>query len=203
MTKVCILDYGSGNVASVFNLISYLGYDCKISNKVDYIEDSSHIILPGVGSYSKSIEKIKKNISIEFLEKQILEKKKPFLGICVGMQILSTIGQEFEVCNGLNWINGTVKKMDNDKLPHIGWNNVKIKKDSDLFKNLSNEEDFYFLHSYHFLPENQNVIVAETNYETFFCSVIECDNIFGVQFHPEKSQKAGQILIKNFLDFNL
>ena len=119
------------------------------------------------------------------------------------MQILSTKGYEFEDCDGLNWIGGKVVKMDHHKLPHIGWNNVKIKKNCNLFKNLSNQEDFYFLHSYHFLPDNQNVVAAETNYENVFCSIVEYENIFGVQFHPEKSQKAGQILIKNFLNFNL
>ncbi len=200
MTKVCILDYGSGNVGSVYNLVNYLGFDCKITNNSNYINDCSHIILPGVGSYFKSMEKIKKNISIENLEQQIFKKKKFFLGICVGMQVLSTDGHEFETCNGLNWINGSVKKINNDKLPHIGWNNINIKKNSKLFQNLSDKEDFYFLHSYYLLPANKSNIIAETNYAHDFCSAIEKENIFGVQFHPEKSQRAGQILVENFLN---
>ena len=120
MKKVCIIDYGSGNVASVFNVINFLGYDCKITNDLNDIQNSSHIILPGVGSYSAAMKKINEKLSISDLENEILIKKKPFLGICVGMQILSTCGYEFGECKGLNWISGVVKKVDNPKLPHIG-----------------------------------------------------------------------------------
>ena len=200
--KICILDYGSGNVASVFNMINFLGYECKITNDIDYLEKSSHIILPGVGSYSTAMKKIKEKISFYDLEKQVLVNKKPFLGICVGMQILSTKGYEFEICEGFNWISGIVKKIENKKLPHIGWNDIKVKNDSVLLKNLDLEQNFYFVNSYHFVPEKTDHIVSISNYGQKFCSIIQKDNIFGVQFHPEKSQKAGQILIKNFLNFS-
>ena len=200
MKKVCIIDYGSGNVASVFNVINFLGYDCKITNDLNYIQNSSHIILPGVGSYSAAMKKINEKLSISDLENEILIKKKPFLGICVGMQILSTCGYEFGECKGLNWISGVVKKIDNPKLPHIGWNNIQIKKKSVLLKDLDKDYNFYFVNSYHFIPENEEDIISQTNYQQNFCSIIQKENIFGVQFHPEKSQKAGQLLIKNFLN---
>jgi imidazole glycerol-phosphate synthase subunit HisH len=202
MKKVCIIDYGSGNVASVFNVIKFLGYDCKITNDLDYIQNSSHIILPGVGSYSAAMKKMKKKVSIIDLEHEVLKKKKPFLGICVGMQILSSYGHEFEKFKGLDWIPGKVCKIDNQKLPHIGWNNIQIKKKSVLLNNLDVDYNFYFVNSFQFIPEDKENIISTTNYQQDFCSIIQRENIFGVQFHPEKSQKAGQLLIKNFLDLN-
>ena len=202
MKKVCIIDYGSGNVASVFNVIKFLGYDCKITNDLDYIKYSSHIILPGVGSYSAAMKKIKKKISIIDLEHEVLKKKKPFLGICVGMQILSSYGYEFEKFKGLDWIPGKVCKIDSHKLPHIGWNNIQIKKKSVLLNNLDADYNFYFVNSFQFIPDDKEDIISITNYQQDFCSIIQRENIFGVQFHPEKSQKAGQLLIKNFLDLN-
>ena len=120
MKKVCIIDYGSGNVASVFNVIKFLGYNCKITNDLNYIKNSSHIILPGVGSYSAAMKKINEKLSVSDLENEILIKKKPFLGICVGMQILSTCGYEFGECKGLNWISGVVKKLIIQNYPILG-----------------------------------------------------------------------------------
>ena len=198
MSKICILDYGAGNVASVYNIIKYLGFNCIISKNNEEIKKSSHIILPGVGAYSSLINKLKKNIDIKNLSNEILIKKKPFLGICVGMQILSTNGYEFRECKGLNWIEGKVKIIENKKLPHIGWNSVNIIKETELTKGLDNEQDFYFVNSFFFEAKNKDNIIAETKYDQNFCSIIKEKNIFGVQFHPEKSQKAGQLLIKNF-----
>ena len=196
---VSILDFGFGNLNSVYNTIDYLGFDCKFTNDESYIKASTHIILPGVGSYKGAMDKIKKNDS-DLLYEQVHIKKKPFLGICIGMQILSTTGDEFFVSKGLNWIEGDVVKIENEKLPHIGWNNIVIKKNSYLTKNLDDESSFYFVNSYHFKPKNSNHIIAETFYDQPFCSIIEKENIFGVQFHPEKSQKAGQLLLNNFLN---
>jgi len=187
MKKVCIIDYGSGNVASVFNVIKFLGYDCKVTNNLNFIRNSSHIILPGVGSYSAAMKKIKEKVSINDLENEVLIKKKPFLGICVGMQVLSTFGFEFGKFDGLDWIKGHVKKINHIKLPHIGWNEIKILKESKITKNLENNQEFYFVNSFYLEPLDKN-------------SIVEKENIFGVQFHPEKSQKAGQILIKNFIN---
>tara|TARA_B100001173_G_C15908959_1_gene513246 strand:- start:251 stop:862 length:612 start_codon:yes stop_codon:yes gene_type:complete len=197
--KVCILDYGSGNVASVYNLINRLDYDIKVSNKPEDIKKSSHLILPGVGAFGASVERIKSNISIELLNDEVKVNKKPFLGICVGMQVLAEKGLEFGVHKGLGWIEGTVEKLSEKVLPHVGWNNIEIKKNSPIFKNIKNASDFYFVNSYAFRVKDNNCIIAETTYENKFCSAIQKENIFGVQFHPEKSQKMGQIIIDNFL----
>ena len=197
--KVCVLDYGSGNVASVYNLLYRLNYDVKISNSSSDIKNSSHLILPGVGAFGASIEKIKNNIQIDLLENEVKNKKKPFLGICIGMQILADKGFEFGEHDGLGWIEGTVRKLKAKVLPHIGWNNIQIKKQTPIFLNLKNVDDFYFVNSYAFNVKDKNLIISETNYETTFCSAVQKENIFGVQFHPEKSQKTGQQLIHNFL----
>ena len=199
MTKVCILDYGSGNVGSVNNLIKFLNYECIISNDPNEIDNSTHIILPGVGAFGAAMQKVKEKIPIKKLENEILNKKKPFLGICVGMQLMATTGEEFGKFKGLGWIEGKVKKMKSKILPHIGWNDIIIKKDSKIFSGLDEHKDFYFVHSFHFDLSNKNLAVAETKYEETFCSIFQKENIIGVQFHPEKSQKTGQILIKNFL----
>ena len=199
MTKVCVLDYGSGNVASVYNLIKFLNYECVISNEPKIIETSTHLILPGVGAFGASMEKIKKKIPIEILENQVLKKKKPFLGICVGMQVMTEIGEEFGRHQGLGWIKGKVVKIKSKILPHIGWNDIVIKKTSKIFDGLAEHRDFYFVNSFHCNINDKNLVIAETEYEEIFCSAFQKENIIGVQFHPEKSQKAGQILIKNFL----
>jgi glutamine amidotransferase len=198
--KVCILDYGSGNVASVYNMIKFLGYECKVTNETKYIKNSSHIILPGVGSYAAAMKKLKKAVNLDELEIEVIKKKKPFLGICVGMQILSSFGFEFEESKGLNWIPGVVKKIQNKKLPHIGWNNINIKKESNLLNKIDPDHNFYFVNSYHLIPDNKENVIATTNYKQDICSIIQKKNIVGVQFHPEKSQKSGQLLLKNFLN---
>ncbi len=198
MTNVCILDYGSGNVKSVFNLLKYLNIKSIISNNPEKIKKSTHIILPGVGSFGKSMAKIKKKLPIKILEKEVLNKKKPFLGICVGMQILADHGEEFGNHKGLGWIPGKVKKLQSKILPHIGWNEINIKKKNKILEDLI-DKNFYFVNSYHFEVNDKSLVCAETTYGKKFCSVVCKDNIIGVQFHPEKSQIAGKSLIKNFI----
>ena len=198
MKKICILDYGSGNVGSVKNILEFLKFDFIISNSIQSIKDSSHIILPGVGAFGKSMEKIKKNIPLDVLEDEIINKKKPFLGICVGMQVLFNSSEEFGNFEGLGWLKGKVKKIKAKILPHVGWNEIEITKENALLRNLENNKDFYFVNSFHSIPDDKNIIISETKYEEKFCSAIQKDNIFAVQFHPEKSQLAGQIILKNF-----
>lgn len=200
--KVCILDYGSGNTRSVFNVFTTLTPNVLISNKSADIKNASHIILPGVGAFGASMEKIKNKIPLDTLEHEIIKRSKPFLGICVGMQVLADYGYEFGKHKGLGWISGTVEKIKikNLILPHVGWNNIDIVRQIPLLDKFKNKQDFYFLHSFIFREKNKKNIAAKTNYGENFNSVIFKNNIFGVQFHPEKSQKVGRVLIENFLN---
>ena len=197
--KVCILDYGSGNIKSVLNLLNHMNCSAKISNQEDDIVSSTHLILPGVGSYKASMEKIKSSIPIDTLEKEVIRYEKPFLGICVGMQVLSTIGHEVQETQGLGWIDGEVNKIkvDNLPLPHIGWQSLKIKNRTSLIDELDGL-DFYFVHSYALYPKNEKEIITNTIYGEEFCSIVQKKNITGVQFHPEKSQQAGIKILQNF-----
>lgn len=198
---VVILDYGSGNVKSVSNIIKYLGYDTEITKDNKLINKASHLILPGVGSYGACVSKIKSRLDLNLIKDEIINKKKPFLGICVGMQVLSTFGYEFEKNHGLNLISGEVKKLEVGSLPipQIGWNEINIINKSKLLDEIPDKSDFYFVHSYKFQTNSKDNIIATTIYGETFTSVIEKDNIYGVQFHPEKSQKYGIKLFSNFL----
>ena len=199
---VVILDYGSGNLKSVMNIFEYLGYKVKISRNLSEVESSSHIILPGVGSYKSCAKKLENNIGIDLLKDQIITKNKPLLGICVGMQILSTFGKENGKSDGLNFIPGVVDRLDANDLPipQIGWNTINIKKQNMLLDGIPNNSDFYFVHSYKFELETKDNVIATTNYEKEFSSIINYKNIYGVQFHPEKSQTYGIKLLKNFVE---
>lgn len=173
-----------------------------ISNSSDEIVSASHIILPGVGAFGAAMDKIKKQIPLALLAKEVVGNKKPFLGICVGLQVLAETGYEFGEHQGLGWIHGEVLKLDSEELPlpHIGWNNILARQAHPLLSNIENNQDFYFVHSYVFRAKTPANIIAQTEYGQFFNSIIAQDNICGVQFHPEKSQKAGKLLLKNFLN---
>ena len=200
--QILILDYGSGNVKSVFNISKYIENKTLVSNDIDDIKKCSHIILPGVGSFKTSMDKIKKNLPLEEITHQIINKQKPILGICVGMQVLATTGYEFGKYSGLGLVDGTVNKLEtkNYPLPNIGWNNVVIEKENILFKNLDRNNSFYFVHSFAFNAKYKDDIIATSVYEKKFICAIQKDNIYGVQFHPEKSQKSGIQLLKNFIN---
>ena len=201
-TKTCILDYGSGNIQSVYNMFNIIADDVVISNTPQALESATHIVLPGVGAFGASMEKIKMRIPIDILEREVLKHKKPFLGICVGLQLLADKGYEFGEHRGLGWIPGKVVQLNAGTLPlpHIGWNSIEITRPSELLRQFESNQDFYFVHSYAFQATNPENIIAKTDYGEKFSSIIQSENIFGVQFHPEKSQKAGQILLKNFLE---
>lgn len=201
MNSVCILDYGSGNVKSVFNLFSSITGKTVISNDPAEIERATHIVLPGVGSFGAAMRHILEKLPMEALKENVLAGKKPFLGICVGMQVLADLGREFGEHAGLGWIAGTVDKLETKELPlpHIGWNNINPKQESPLLQGLGETPDYYFVHSFAFRPKDPAVVLATTEYGGEFCSAIRKDNIFGVQFHPEKSQRTGLKLVKNFL----
>lgn len=199
--RICIIDYGAGNSRSVYNAFTAMGVPVVISNKVEDIKDSTHLILPGVGAFGAVVEKIRALPSFEHIKDEVVKKGKPFLGICIGMQILASAGEEYGNHEGLAWIPGTVKRLEvkNLSLPHIGWNNFKNIRSDGILKGITNDMDFYYLHSYHFVCDNCADMVATCEYEIVFSAVVKKENIYGVQFHPEKSQKSGRRLVENFI----
>ncbi len=203
MSRVCILDYGSGNVKSVFNLFASIVGDVVVSNDTADILNASHVVLPGVGAFGAAMRKIRDTLPLEALEQMVRIEKKPFLGICVGMQVLADRGMEFGEHAGLGWVAGTVEKLHAKDLPlpHIGWNSISCRQPSPLLSGLENSPDFYFVHSYAFQASDSRDVLATTCYGEEFCSVIRRENLYGVQFQPEKSQRSGSRLVKNFLSF--
>ncbi len=206
MQLVAIIDYGSGNIRSVDNAFKSIGVKTKVCRDWNDLNKASHIVLPGVGAFAHGMNQLKSLSLIDSLEKLVLRKGVPFLGICVGHQMLASYGYEFEKIEGMGWIDGKVKKVDirNDdiKLPHVGWNNVSITQPSPLFSDIPVDPCFYFVHSYHFIPDNKALITSVCQHGSTVTASIQKDNIFGVQFHPEKSQSAGLQLLKNFSNFN-
>jgi len=200
---ISLIDYDVGNINSLANLLKDLNIEFCITRDKNKIKNSTRIILPGVSNFSHSMNNIIKLGLDKVLEVEIIDKKKPVLGICSGMQILCTSSEEGHA-NGLNFVNGKIKKFPEDlilRVPHIGWNKIQANNNS-LFKNIDSEERFYFCHSYFFEPDTKNykIVTSKTKYGNFFCSSFSCKNIFGVQFHPEKSQDVGKKLIQNFLN---
>lgn len=202
-TKICIVDYGSGNVRSVYNIFRSIHGDVQVSNDPDDLDAATHIVLPGVGAFGASMDKVKALPSFKALEENILLKKKPYLGICVGMQILADEGLEHGRNKGLGWIRGTVKRIEAPDLhlPHVGWNDFTwCRAGNPLLKGIAAGMDFYYVHSYQFETVEKADRAATCTYGTEFAAVVNKENIYGVQFHPEKSQKAGRKLIENFVE---
>lgn len=202
MKKMLGIISGFGNYKSVVNLIEYIKKDFKEIKSPNDINECTHIIFPGVGSYISVINKLKKKKLIEPLKKALLLDKKNFLGICVGMQVLTTFGYEEKKFNGLDIISGETIKIKSKKtrLPNIGWHDIKIlKKDSKIFNGIEDRSTFYFLHSYSVQLSDDSFVSSKITLENEVVSSIENDNIYGVQFHPEKSQENGLKLINNFL----
>ena len=198
---ISIIDYGLGNVRAFSNIFKMLNIKHEITANFDAIEKSSKLILPGVGSFDWAMHKLTSSGLKELLDKIVVEKKIPILGICVGMQLMANESDEGEL-KGLGWIEGKVKKLSSNKkieiLPHMGWNYVEIEKNN-LFKGIE-DPNFYFLHSYFFDPDSQNVVLGKTSYGEKFASIVNKENIFGIQFHPEKSHDNGICILKNFAE---
>ena len=198
---ISIIDYGLGNVKAFSNIFKMLNVTHEITANFDAIEKSSKLILPGVGSFDWAMHKLTSSGLKELLDKIVIQKKIPILGICVGMQLMANESDEGEM-KGLGWIEGKVKKLSSNKeieiLPHMGWNYVEIEKNN-LFKGIK-DPNFYFLHSYFFEPERQNVVLGKTTYIEKFASIVNKENIFGIQFHPEKSHENGICILKNFAE---
>jgi glutamine amidotransferase len=202
--QITIIDYQMGNIFSVEKKIRKLGYQVIVSSDKKQIESADKLVFPGVGHFGKAMTNLQSLGLIDVLNETVLAKKTPILGICLGMQLFARKSEEGN-SEGLGWIAGEVVKFNvldkvKYKVPHTGWNNAVVKKDSYLMKDISMDDEFYFVHAYHFSGANKEDILAETQYEEAFISCVQKENIFGVQFHPEKSHHSGQQLIKNFID---
>lgn len=199
-----IIDYGMGNLLSVKRAFEKCGSPAEIISEPVKLREAERIVLPGVGAFPDAMQNLRENGWLDELSLAVLEDKVPILGICLGMQLLARKGFEGKECAGLGYIPGTIEKLhpadDRERIPHVGWNDVEIKSKHKIFKNIKDGTNYYFVHSYHFIPEREEDTVAVTPYCGGFVSVVARDNVIGTQFHPEKSQKAGFQLIRNFLE---
>jgi|ERR1035437_5138083 glutamine amidotransferase len=203
-TQITIIDYGMGNLFSINKKIAHFKINSIITSDPKVIKNAEKLILPGVGHFQKAIENIKNLNLYDSINEAVLIKHKPILGICLGMQLMAKYSEEGNA-NGFGWfdaevINFRIENKLKYKIPHIGWNQIIKTKDSSLMKGIQDSSEFYFVHSYHIKPNAPSDILNETDYEQRFVSAIEKENIFGVQYHPEKSHDAGETLIKNFID---
>ena len=206
--NITIVDYKSGNISSVINSFKEVAQNkikVEVTSDLKKIKSSDKVVLPGQGSFKSCVDALNKiNGLRDTLSDFAINNKKPLLGICVGLQMFADIGYEETETKGLGWISGKVAKIDNQdgkyKLPHIGWNQINIIKENKIFKNIKNNSHMYFVHSYEFIPVDKNVISATTDYSTKVVCSVEKENLFGTQFHPEKSDKIGLKIIDNFIN---
>lgn len=201
--KIAIVDYGVGNTYSVSNAIEYLGYKkLKISDEEQVLADADVLILPGVGAFDEAVKNLRERRLDLVLNEEVLVKKKPILGICVGMQMLATCSEENGLHDGLDWIPGRVKKLELPRsfaVPHVGWNDVQLNDNKTLFNRNADHSNFYFDHSYHFACD-EKYVTAFCDYGIRVTAAVQKDNIFGVQFHPEKSQTNGLKMFRGFFN---
>lgn len=203
MNKTVIVNYGMGNLQSVKKKLQRLGVNTEITNDPAKIVGASKLFLPGVGHFSKAIQNLKFLHLYDALNEAVLVKKTPILGICLGLQLMAKYSEEGDV-EGFGWFDAEVVhfKIQNQlkfKVPHMGWNSVRIIKQSALVEDIPESQEFYFVHSYHIKSNNQEDVLATTEYEYPFVSALQKDNLYGVQFHPEKSHDIGEKMLANFL----
>lgn len=199
---VAIIDYGMGNVASVQKALNFLKIENVITDDHEIIKEAKTILLPGVGSFAQGMKNLNDRGLVELLTEEVVAKKKNFIGICLGMQLIMEKGMEPFECKGLGWVKGSVVKFELQDLnvPHMGWNNIQVLNDT-YYKECKTD-DFYFIHSYHVVPENKEDIATTVNYGFDVVASIQKGNVFATQFHPEKSQNAGLSLLKTFFEIN-
>lgn len=204
MADVSIINYGMGNIGSVENAISTLNFKYETITNPNDLDNAKKIILPGVGSFKAGMQLLNQGGWTKKIKDNVINKKKTLFGICLGMQFIADNSEEFGLTTGLGLIPGNVKNLQNLgctlRIPHIGWNTVSFKKKHEFLEGIPNETDFYFVNSYVFVPKNQSNLIGLTEYKIKFCSIVGDKNIFGTQFHPEKSSKAGLKILKNFLN---
>ena len=206
--NVTIVDYNSGNISSVINSFNEVAKDkvkIEVTSDLNKIKSSDKVVLPGQGSFKSCVDALNSiNGLTDTLNEVAISNKKPLLGICVGLQMFADVGYEEIETKGLGWISGKVVKINNQngkfKLPHIGWNQLNIHKNSKIFKDIENNSHMYFVHSYEFIPQDKSIISSTTDYSSNIVCSIEKENIFGTQFHPEKSDKIGLKIIDNFIN---
>lgn len=203
---IVVIDYGMGNLRSVAKALETVGADVLVSSSTDDIRKAERIVLPGVGTFGEGMKNLKELNLVKVLSEEILEKRKPFLGICLGMQLLAKEGHENGFNHGLGLIPAAVKLFDfrdnGLKVPHMGWDDINVALNSPIFAGLSNHPDFYFVHCCHLIPEKSDMVIATCYYGMDFVAAIQKDNIFATQFHPEKSQENGLRLLENFINWN-
>jgi glutamine amidotransferase len=202
---VTIVNFGMGNLGSIHNMLTRLGFDVKITSDINEIKNAEKLILPGVGAFDQAMANLHNQELVPILNYLVLEKRIPILGICLGMQLLAQRSEEGKL-EGLGWIDAEVIRFrfdpaQNLRIPHIGWNTLTVKQESCLFKKVYEESRFYFVHSYYVNCNSEDTVLTTTNYGFDFTSAVMQGNIYGVQFHPEKSHKFGMLLLKNFAEF--
>ena len=196
---ITIIDYGMGNLKSLENAFQFLGEEVKIAKNSEDIKKAEKLVFPGVGNFGKAVENLKKK-KIFSMVKNKAQKGTPFLGICLGFQLLFEKSEEALREKGLSIFKGKILEFKKVKIPQIGWNQINFQKKAKIFNGIKNKNFVYFMHSFYPSPSAKGIIAAETNYGKNFCSAIESNNIFGVQFHPEKSGKIGLKILKNFIE---
>jgi imidazole glycerol-phosphate synthase subunit HisH len=203
---IAVVDYGMGNLHSVRHALDMVGADVCITRLAEDLRSAERIILPGVGAFAECARNLRATGLVEVLEEEVMQRAKPFFGICVGLQVLAREGHEMGVYPGLDWFPAVVKRFQLEdsrlKVPHVGWNEVILRKESPLFKGLNKLPEFYFVHSYHLVCEESDSVLADCDYGGPFTAALQRDNIFATQFHPEKSQQNGLRLLENFLNWN-
>jgi glutamine amidotransferase len=202
---IAIIDFGMGNLGSIQNMLARMNIASEITSDIKVIKEADKLILPGVGAFDKAMSNLESRNLIPTLDELVLRKKVPILGICLGMQLLSNKSEE-GVLNGLGWVDSDTVRFGfppdiNLRIPHMGWNTVSVRQKSCLFRDMYEEPRFYFVHSYYVRPKHESNTLATTEYGLEFASAVMNDNIYGVQFHPEKSHKFGMKLLENYVEF--
>ena len=203
--KVAIINYGMGNLGSVRRAFDDVGAETYLANYPAAIYDANRVVLPGVGAFAEGMKCLSEAGWVDALHHVVTRQQKPLLGICLGMQMLASSSQEGGLSAGLGFVPGQVQRLDTlgckKRIPHVGWNEVSYKRNDTIFNEIPESSDFYFVHSYAFVQENDNHLIATVPYDLDVTAVVRNGNVFGCQFHPEKSSKAGRQLLKNFMSY--
>jgi imidazole glycerol-phosphate synthase subunit HisH len=199
---VAIVNIGMGNLRSVACALKVVGVDALMAERPEQLREADRIVLPGVGAFGEAMSRLRQRGWIETLEREVRAERKPFLGICLGMQLLATTGTEHGTHEGLGWIEGVAKRFPEApalRIPHMGWNDVAVTAAGPLLDGIGPTPHFYFVHSYYLEPRDPGVVAATCDYGIPFAAAVQAGNVWATQFHPEKSQKTGQAILRNFL----